>query len=131
MTEQDVVKTALLEVVRKITIESGDILIVRLFIPDEDILDQLSDVLHDCNPDKKFTLIDESQIEIVRDLDEDEMRELGWVRAVSLTPPSIYPMLSKDEVEALSRGERVVIHPPKLSDKIENVIYEPPLDEKE
>lgn len=76
----DVVKTALLEVVRKITIESGDILIVRLLIPDEDILDQLSDVLHDCNPDKKFTLIDESQIEIVRDLDEDEMRELGWVK---------------------------------------------------
>ena len=77
---QDVVKTALLEVVRRITFESGDVIVVRILIPDEDILDQLSDVLHDCNPGKLFTLVDESQIEIVRDLDEDEMRELGWVK---------------------------------------------------
>ena len=83
MTE-DVVKTALLEVVRKITIESGDILVVRILVPEEDLLGQFRDVLVQCNPGKRIFVVDESQIEIVRDLNEDEMRELGWVKANTL-----------------------------------------------
>ena len=125
MTE-DVVKTALLEVVRKITIESGDILVVRILVPEEDLLGQFRDVLVQCNPGKKIFVVDESQIEIVRDLNEDEMRELGWVRETR----SETRLIPDRVVEALKRGEKLTIRTDHFSGKLENVIYEP-LEEEE
>lgn len=77
-TADDITKTLIVEVVKKVSIEHGDILVVN--VANEDVLNQFYTVLNEIHKPKKFIIVDQSQIDLLREVDEDEMRELGWER---------------------------------------------------
>jgi hypothetical protein len=87
-TAEEVTETLIVEIVKKVTLDDGDILVVR--VADEDVFNQLISVLSAHNPNKKILLVNEDEIDLLRAMDEDEMRELGWVRAN--TPEQIEEM---------------------------------------
>lgn len=74
---EEVVQTALAEIVRKVQIEDGDILIVKTY--DDDVMVQLVNALSEMyNDNRKFMLVEQSQLDILREADEEIMREMGW-----------------------------------------------------
>ena len=76
----DEIKTAVLvEVVRKITIVEGDILVVRAENPAD--LEALADVIVQVHQ-KHVVIVEEGSIDILRDVSEEEMKEFGWKRIV-------------------------------------------------
>jgi hypothetical protein len=78
-TADDVTRTVLIEVVRKITIEHGDILVVRSV--DDSVLSQFAVILREQLPEgTKFMLVNQDAIDIIREMTDEEMAELGWQR---------------------------------------------------
>ena len=74
---EDIIQTTLAEIVKKITVEDGDILVVRT--QDDSILDALAQAISSVT-DKRVLLIEESQLDLLRSVDEEMMREYGWER---------------------------------------------------
>lgn len=76
MTE--VARTAIMEVVKRVRIEEGDILIVRTM--DNDILEMAAQEFSELYPGVNFLLVEESSLDVLREADEELMRSLGWQR---------------------------------------------------
>lgn len=77
-TAEEITEGLLIEVVKKISFEDGDILVVR--VKDDQIFDQFYSVLNEMHQDKRVMIINEDQIDILREVSEEEMNKLGWVR---------------------------------------------------
>lgn len=77
MTEE-ISKTAIMEVVKRVQIEEGDILIVRTM--DNDILATAAQSFSELYPGMNFLLVEESGLDVLREADEELMRSLGWQR---------------------------------------------------
>lgn len=75
----DVTKTLVAEIVKKVSIDDGDILIVK--VASDEVFDQLQTVIAVHNPNKKFLLINQDYANILREVGEEEMAEYGWVRS--------------------------------------------------
>jgi hypothetical protein len=71
-------RTVIMEIVKRVKIEDGDILIVRTL--DNDIMEMAAQEFEALYPDTKFLLVEESSLDVLRDADEELMRELGWQR---------------------------------------------------
>jgi hypothetical protein len=72
-------RTVIMEIVKKVKIEDGDILIVRTM--DNDTLRMAADEFAALySDDRKFMLVEESGLDILREADEEMMREFGWQR---------------------------------------------------
>jgi len=74
---EEIAQTVLAEIVKKITIEDGDILVVRT--QDDSVLDLLGEIIKEMTGNSVL-LIEESQLDILKGMSEDEMREYGWER---------------------------------------------------
>lgn len=93
-TSDEVTKTLIVEVVKKVSIEDGDILIVK--VASEEVFTQLQSILAVHNPDKKFLLINQQYADILAEAGEEMMKELGWVR----DSPRAF---SSDDIEAIGQ----------------------------
>lgn len=73
----NVKKAALLEVVKRITVEEGDILVVRAENPAD--LEALGDVIANVHR-MNVVIIEEGSIDVLRDLSDEELKGLGLMR---------------------------------------------------
>lgn len=69
-------RTVIMEIVKKVRIEDGDILIVRTM--DNDIMEIAAQEFSALYPGVNFLLVEESNLDVLRDADEELMRGLGW-----------------------------------------------------
>lgn len=74
----EIARTAIMEVVKRVRIEDGDILVVRTM--DSDTLVMAAEEFSALYPDVNFLLVEESNMDILREADEELMRSLGWER---------------------------------------------------
>lgn len=74
---EEIIQTALAEIVKKITVEDGDILVVRT--QDDSVLEMLGEIIKQMTG-SSVLLIEESQLDILYAKSEEEMREYGWER---------------------------------------------------
>lgn len=76
----DIQQTVLAEIVKKVTIGDGNIIVVKT--ANDEILHELADAIsnlyNDIDKPIRFLLVEESQVDLLREADEEMMRELGW-----------------------------------------------------
>ncbi len=73
----DVLKEVVFQVLKKITVEDGDILVVRC---DPKMLSDLVDIMSEVLLDKRVLLVLENEVEFLGEVEEETMNRLGWYR---------------------------------------------------
>ena len=73
----DILKEVVFQVLQKITIEDGDILILRC---DISAIEKISDAMREINLDKRILLVHEDFVEFLGEVDEEMMNSIGWYR---------------------------------------------------
>lgn len=73
----DILKEVVFQVLQKITIEDGDILVIRC---NKKILSDLAMKMTEILPPKQILLVHESDVEFLNKVDEKKMNAIGWYR---------------------------------------------------
>lgn len=73
-------REALMEIVKKVQIDDGDVLICRY--TNHTVIENFIEVYKKAFPEnpKNFIVIHEDDLDIMKSVDEETMRELGWER---------------------------------------------------
>jgi hypothetical protein len=69
---------ALLQVVKKVQVDDGDILIIRT--DSYRNMEQFGNMMTEMHPDKRILLLREQDLDIVGSLNEEQMAEFGWIK---------------------------------------------------
>lgn len=72
----DLERLSLLEIVKHVQVDHGDILITRF--DSEEIIMRFFEAFRELHPDKEILVIHIDQLDILKDADEEMMRGLGW-----------------------------------------------------